>query len=136
MGFLCHAYSHLSNIQNIDEPIQQMHAANLQTPGSCDIAYELKNFLANRYRDAASVNRENNRMRSAWFANTFIALYVTVMILFVLIGVAGVCRWIDSDSPQKVELTGEVITSSPVTEVSVVNPLTIEPISVLASCSA
>jgi len=92
-------YSYLSNTANLDAVIQDLHRMNEQKPGTVDISYELTNYLANHYRDAASVNRENNRIRTGYFTRTFVALYVTLLFVYLLIGIVALSRIRQNDIP-------------------------------------
>lgn len=124
-------YSYLSNLQDIDKIVKSLHKPN--SSQHINIANEFNNFLVNRYCEAASHNRENNRIRIGYYTKTLNTLYITVILLFLLIGCFAICQYMDNGKPQQIEITKAVITSLPNSNIKVINPIPLDPFSIAHS---
>lgn len=83
-------YSYLANINRIDKTIKSMHEKKLSSE---DMTFELNNYLVNRYCEAASTNRAMNNNKSSHFVKTIIGLYLSVILLFISIGLFALCSY-------------------------------------------
>jgi len=87
-------YSYITNIRAIDKTIRSMHDKKLSSE---QMAAELNNFLVNRYWEAASVNRRVNNAKSHRFTKALIGLYLSIILLFVSLGLFAICLYCGSE---------------------------------------
>jgi len=103
-------YSYLADIKKIDNKIRSMHQKNRSSE---EMASEFNNFLVNRYCEAASNNRAVNNRKSSHFVKTIIGLYLSVIFLFISIGLFAFCSYGSNDDVSKIQVVSGPIQIDP-----------------------
>jgi hypothetical protein len=110
-------YSYLANITEIDKAIQLMHHRELSSE---EMSSEFNNFLVNRYCEAASENRAINNRKLSQFVRATTRLYLSVILLFLSIGLFAICSFDANEPIAKAQLLNSSLKIDPNTPVSMI----------------
>lgn len=109
-------YSYLANITRIDETIKLMHQRKLSPE---DMESEFNKFLVNRYCETASDNRAFNIKKSYRYVRTITWLHLSIVFLFIGIGLFALCSVKASEPVSKTETVSSPVGVDPDKSVSV-----------------
>jgi hypothetical protein len=110
-------YRYLANINEIDKAIQSMHHRKLSSE---EMSFEFNNFLLNRYCEAASKNRAINNSKLSHFVRATTRLYLSVILLFISIGLFAICSFDANEPIIKTQIVNGTIQIDPNTPVSMI----------------
>jgi hypothetical protein len=92
-----------------------MHQRNCSSE---EMVSEFNNFLVNRYCQAASDNRAINNGKSSHFVKTIIGLHLSVILLFISIGLFALCSYESNEDVSKIQIINSSIRIDPNSTVS------------------